>query len=344
MPLASLAAGFLPVLLLLAGLRVMDRYQLVPRRTLLECLAAGGLAAGIAFVANGLLLGAAHVDRALLSHAFAPLLEEALKAAFIAWLIRSERVGFMVDAAICGFAIGTGFGLIENLYYAGALRDLSLPLWLARGLGTAVMHGSTTAMFAIVSKDLAERGRSAGLARLVPGFLLAVAVHALFNLLSLSTLLKAAVLLGTLPLLLLVVFERSERATRDWLGTGLDGDVEALEQILDGEVAGTRVGHYLESLRQHFPGAVVADLLCLLRIHLELSLRAKGMLIARAAGVVVAPDESVRANLEELRYLERAIGPAGLLAILPLRRTSSRDLWQVLLLSRRTERPGARGG
>ncbi len=290
MPFASLAAGFLPVLLFLAGLRIMDSYKLVPRRALLESLVAGALAAGVAYILNRLLLELAHVEPHVLGRALAPLIEESLKATYVAWLIRTGQVGFMVDAAISGFAIGAGFGLIENLYYAGALHDLSLPLWLARGLGTAVMHGCTTAMFALVTQSLSERrGRT------------------------------------------------SERATRAWLGTGLDGEVEALEQLLEGEVAGTRVGHYLEALRTRFPGAVVADMLCLLRIHLELSIRAKGMLIARSAGVDIQPDASVRANLEELRYLERTIGPTGKLAMLPLRRTSSRDLWQIMLLSRRAE-------
>ena len=336
MPFASVAAGFLPVLLFLAALRFMDSYKLVRRRMLLETLVAGAIAAGLGYIANRLLLEGAHVDRVMLGRVFAPLLEESLKAVFMVWLIRTEQVGFMVDAAICGFAVGTGFGLVENLYYAGALRDLSLPLWLARGLGTAVMHGSTTAMFAIISKDLSERRGGSGARWLLPGLLLAASVHALFNLFTINTLLTAAVMIAILPLLLLAVFERSERATRDWLGSGLDGDVEALEQILDGEVAGTRVGHYLESLKSRFAGAIVGDMLCLLRIHLELSLRAKGMLIARAAGVNVEPDESVRANLEELHFLERSIGPTGCLAMLPLRRTSSHDLWQIMLLSRRT--------
>ena len=340
MPLASLAAGFLPVLLFLSALGLMDSYKLVQRRMLLASLVAGAAAAGLAYIGNRLLLEGAHVDGVLLGRVFAPLLEESLKAVYVAWLIRTDRVGFMVDAAVCGFATGTGFGLVENLYYAGALHDLSLPLWLARGLGTAVMHGTTTAMFAIVTKGLGERHDHARSGALLPGLLLASAVHALFNLLARDTLVTAAVMLAMLPLLLLAVFERSERATRDWLGSGLDHEVETLEGILSGEVADTRAGRYLESLRSRFSGAVVGDMLCLLRIHLELSIRAKGMLIARAAGVVVEPDASVRANLEELRYLERAVGRTGCLAVLPLRRTSSRDLWQIMLLSRRAERGG----
>jgi RsiW-degrading membrane proteinase PrsW (M82 family) len=337
MPFASLAAGFLPVLLLLGTLRVMDSYKLVNRRALLESLVAGAIAAGFAYLVNRLAMDVARVDHVLLHRVVAPLLEEALKAAFVAWLIRTGQVGFMVDAAICGFAIGAGFGLMENLYYAGALRDWSLALWLARGLGTAVMHGCTTAMFAILAQSMSERSGSTGARELLPGYALAAALHAAFNLLTGHPLLEAAIILATLPLLLMLVFERSERATRDWLGSGLDGEVEALEQLLHGEVAGTRVGNYLESLRHRFPSAVVADMLCLLRIHLELSIRAKGMLIARSVGVEVQPDQAVRANLEELSFLEKSIGPTGQLAVLPLRRTSRRDLWQVMLLSRHVE-------
>ena len=75
-------------------------------------------------------------------------------------------------------------------------------------------------------------------------------------------------------------------------------------------------------------------MLCLLQIHVELSLRAKGMLIARAAGVELEVDDEIRANFEEMRYLEKSIGEVGMLAIMPLRRTSSRDLWQLTMLQK----------
>ena len=76
-------------------------------------------------------------------------------------------------------------------------------------------------------------------------------------------------------------------------------------------------------------------MLCLLRIQLELGIRAKGLLLAREAGLHVPVGDEVRANLQELRYLERAIGPTGLLALKPIVRRSSRDLWEVYLLERR---------
>lgn len=330
----ALAAGFLPVLAFLGALHVMDSYKLVHRRLLGLALGGGVLAAAAAVLVNRLFLESGMVDLDHLRLWAAPVSEELLKAVLVGWLIRTDRVGFVVDAAVVAFAVGAGFALTENVYYANALGNAPLALWLVRGFGTAVMHGSTTALFGILGKALTDRSAAAGPLALLPGLLVAMAVHAAFNHLVASPYLTTAALLVGMPLLLLLAFEYSERTTRDWLASGFDGEMEMLEQILDGDVADTPVGRYLDTLRHRFDPLVVADLFCLLTVHLELSLRAKGMLLARAAGVEVPVDDQVRANLVEMRHLERTVGATGCLAILPLRRQSRRDLWQILLLER----------
>ena len=330
----SLVAGFVPVVAFLLGLRLMDSYKLVHRRTLLVTMAGGVAAALVAYALHLVLLDAGAVTPGALRAWVAPVLEEALKAALVVWLVQRDRVGFVVDAAVLGFAVGTGFALAENVYYARALGDSSLALWVVRGLGTAVMHGSATALFAILGKALSDRWESAGLLAFVPGMLVAVAVHAAYNQLNASPLVSTAALLVAMPLLLVGAFEYSERATREWLAGGFDGELLMLESMLHGAVGQTAVGRYLDSVRSRFEPLVMADLFCLLTIHLELSLRAKGMLMARAHGIELPVDESLRANLEEMKYLEKTVGPTGCLAILPLRRQSRQDLWQVLLLRR----------
>lgn len=332
MVLLSLVVGFLPVLLFLGMLILMDSYKLVSRRSVLQAVGAGCLAAGAALLVNRAALEGLRLDPLVLRRYFSPLAEEALKAGFVVFLVRTHRAGFMVDAGIQGFAVGTGFALVENVYYAGALGSFHPLLWVVRGLGTAVMHGSTTAMVAVLAKDLTDRHDSQAFRWFLPGLLLAVGVHSFFNHLVLNPLLTTALLLLAMPLLLLAVFERSERNTGQWLGSNLDGDVELLELILSERMADSRVGRYLDSLRAHFPGPVVADMLCLLRIYLELSLSAKGLLLARSAGIRIPPDARVQANFTELRFLERSIGPTGKLALQPLMRTRSRELWQLHVL------------
>jgi RsiW-degrading membrane proteinase PrsW (M82 family) len=326
------ALGLLPALVFLGALVLMDSFKLVPLRAVLRAIAIGGLAALACTLANGLLFDATAMELTVFSRYVAPVVEELAKAAWIAFLIRRQRVGFLVDAAILGFGVGTGFALIENVEYLRTLATPNLLVWVVRGFGTAVMHGAATAIFAILTKSLIDRRERGEMLDLLPGFVVAVAIHSAYNHSLLHPLVTTVLLVALLPPLVVLAFERSERATREWLGLGMDTDVEVLQSIRTGSIAESRVGAYLRSLKSRFPGPVVADMLCLLRIHLELSIRAKGLLLAREAGLPAVMGPEVRANLDELRYLERAIGPTGLLAMKPIRRQSSRDLWQLHVL------------
>lgn len=335
MHLFGLPLSVIPVVAFLALLILMDSFKLVPLRAVLVSIAVGGLAATVALGANTWLLDRFAPDPLVFRRYLAPLLEEAVKAVYVLFLIRTQRVGFVIDAAIHGFAVGAGFALFENVYYYLHVHaDAGLFLWVVRGFGTAVIHGSTMAMFATLSKNLSDRHGALSPRLLLPGFALAVAVHSFFNHFLLHPLVMTALLLVVLPLLVIAVFDHSERATRQWLGHGFDGDAEILDMIGSGDVRQTRVGTYLQSLRSHFPPAVVGDLLCYLQIYVELSMRAKTQLMAREAGLQLPLSEEVGAGLAELRYLEKEIGKTGKLAILPLLRTSSRDLWQLHMLRR----------
>ena len=77
---------------------------------------------------------------------------------------------------------------------------------------------------------------------------------------------------------------------------------------------------------------VLADMLCYLRFSPELSMRAKALHIAREAGLKVEVGDDVRANLEELKYLEKSIGRTGRLALAPFLEPSARDLWEMQAL------------
>ena len=290
-------------MLFLALLVLLDSFKLVALRSVLAALAAGAVAAAIGGLLNARLLDATALGGATFARYLAPPIEEALKALWIARLLRRGRVGFLVDAAILGFAVGAGFALVENVEYLRALPESGIGLWLVRGLGTAVLHGATTAIVAILAKGLGDRHPKLGLAALLPGYVAAVLVHSAYN----HHLLPPA--------------ERT--------GVGLDTDLEVVESIASGQALDTRIGHYLRSLKERFPGEVVADMLCLLRIQAELSIRAKGLLLAREAGLEPEVGSDVRDRLAELRYLERSIGRTGLLAMSPIRRQDTRALWQV---------------
>jgi hypothetical protein len=210
---------------------------------------------------------------------------------------------------------------------------MKLGTWIVRGFGTAIMHGGATAIFSVISRALLRQHSTLGLVALIPGFLIASIIHSVFNHFFFTPLVNAALVLGFLPLLLVVVFDRSERAVSDWLGAGFDANTELLELINSGEFSASKVGTYLQSLREKFEGPIVADLLCYLRLHTELSIRAKGLLMMRESGFVNKAGEETRAKLEEMKYLEKSIGTTGKLAIKPFLRMSRKDLWQFYMLA-----------
>lgn len=329
--------ALVPVLMLLAALRLLDSFKLVPVRAALRSAAVGCVVALLGWGTN---LGLRHgfaLEPTTLSRYVAPAVEETLKALYVMWLVRRTRVGFQVDAAIHGFAVGAGFAVVENIYYTLILSPQPLPVWVVRGLGTAIMHGCTTAVLAVLSKGLTDRHGSLSVRWFAPGLLAAFAMHSVFNHFLLPPLASTAVVLLVFPLAVYAVFQQSERATRQWLGTGFDTDARLLEQLLSGELPDTAVGRYLQSVRRGLPGRVVGDMVSLLQLHLELSMRAKGVLLAREAGLEVPIGPDVKARLEELRWLENAIGRTGRRALHPALHTSSRELWQLYMLGGRTQ-------
>lgn len=324
-----IAVSLLPVLLFLAALILIDSYKLVKLRSVVLTMVFGGLSAAVALLVNDWILGLALIDDVTYIRYAAPFVEEIVKGVYLVYLMRSKRIGFMVDAAIHGFAIGSGFALLENLYYLGAMAEPNLMVWLIRGLGTAIMHGGTTAIFAVMGKNISDVKGKEGVLVFLPGLVIAVFIHSVFNHFFLPPLLSTISVLIVLPSVLLVVFHQSEKSTRAWLGVGFDSDVELLELIKRGDISTTKIGMYLHTLQDKFPAEVVVDLLCYLRIYLELAVQAKGILLMRESGFDIPPDPAVQDQFDELKYLERSIGKTGLLALAPFIHTSSRDLWQL---------------
>jgi len=326
--------GLLPVLCFLAVLLYLDSYKLVKLRTVIAVVGCGIVAAGAAYLANGLILAAVAIDATSFARYVAPLTEELLKALAIVALIRAHRIGFLVDAAIFGFAVGSGFAMAENLHYLQLYPDALMGTWNVRGFGTAIMHGGATAIFAVMGLAMLERAGKAGLRAFLPGLALAVLLHSAFNHFFLSPKLSTMGIAVAVPLLLYTVFGFSERAVGNWLGKGFDADTEMLGLINSGRLSDSPVGQYLHALKSKFKGPVVADILCYLRLHTELALRAKGILMMRENGFDVPVDEPTREKFSELRFLEQSIGKTGLLAIQPMLHMSHKDLWQLHMLQR----------
>lgn len=324
--------GLLPVLIFLVVLLYMDSYKLVGFKAVLWMIVAGALTPILAYFANGFLQELLQIDFRSLSRYVAPLSEETLKALVIVALFRMNRIGFLVDSAIMGFAVGTGFAFVENLDYLRSAGDAHVAVWVVRGFGTAIMHGGVTAIFAIMSQALTERHMKINPLLYIPGLFVAASLHSMFNHFVLPPLQMTLCVLLILPPVLYVVFRKSASHLHEWLELDFDADARLLNQINSGEFAESKIGRFLHDLRDRFDGPVVADMLCYLRLYTELALRAKGVLMMRENGLDAPVGARTHEKFAEMKYLEGSIGKTGVLAMRPFLLMTRKDLWQLYVL------------
>lgn len=328
----SLLAALGPVLVFLLVLVFLDTFRLVRLRRIGWAVFVG-IGTGLAsYVVNSSVLALLNWPVITFAVLVAPMIEEPIKGLYVGWLLHTRRAGFMIDAAILGFATGSGFAVAENLFYLHNLPDAPLFVWIIRGFGTAIMHGGTTAIFAISARALTETRMTVSWRIWLPGLAGAILVHSLFNRMLTKPIAATVVIMVLLPLLMRWVYRVGENRLRRWLGQGFDRDTELLALINEGQVQETPLGKYLVSLRAGFQPERVVDMLCLLRLQAELSIRAKGILILREHGLKPNADPEIRSKMEEVHHLEGTIGKAGLMAMRPICRWKDADRWQRHLL------------
>ncbi len=322
--------ALLPVLAFLGVLRHLDAHRLVPPKTVLATLVAGGVLAVFAYFVNDLALGVLGLDLGTYTRWVSPVIEETLKAGVLIYLFSRNHVGFMVDAAIIGFAIGAGFAVFENLYYLHLLTDANLGTWIVRGFGTAIMHGGATAVFGVLAQSLTERHARSHPELYLPGLAVAIALHAIFNRFPGSPLLATLATLIVFPGTLMLVFAKSEHAIHDWLVHDFESHEHLLQAIRTGEFTHGEAGRFMTDLAQRFNAAHLADMYAYIRLHTQLVLRAEKLLLAREAGGIDARlQQDDRRDFAELHALERRIGRTALLALWPHLHFSRQELWEL---------------
>jgi RsiW-degrading membrane proteinase PrsW (M82 family) len=326
--------GLLPVCCFLIALVILDSYKLVDVRWVVGVIAFGGVVSGLSYFIHVGALDSSGMTFESYSRYISPFIEEILKGLIIVGLLYRNRIGFLVDAAIFGFAVGAGFAVIENVYMLQHLPIMDVRVWVFRGFGTAMMHGAATAILAVSYRALIRRKDRSPVIAFLPGLLVASVVHSVYNHFFFPPVINTLVVMVSLPVLMVMVYKQSEEAVAEWLDVGFDADTELLELINSGNLSTSKVGLYLLTLKEKFRGEIVADLLCYLRLHVELSMRAKGLLLMRENGFETEIGEETKAKLVEMKFLEKSIGKTGKLALNPFLQLSRKDLWQIYILSK----------
>ena len=327
--------ALVPVLVMAAVFAWLDVFKLMSKGEMAGLLILGGLTAVVAYPISGQMLDNLPMGFSFYSRVVAPWIEEALKGLAIVLLFARNRIGFKLDAVICGFTIGAGFSVIENIIYLTRFPDLAATVWMVRGLGTAVMHGATTAILATIAHDLGERAvRAKAKWQLnplwfVPGYLAAVAIHTVFNQFPNQPLLVMMVTVVMAPVALLALLRFGEGEAQAWLA---EERAAHREELAAWEAGGYPVGTSGERIAamvvRALPreGEVIRDY-CTLKTRLVLA--AETELLDRDRQIDPAHAAELREQLARLKQLRRDMGRTAYAALLPLLPFSRNDQWEL---------------
>jgi len=321
----------IPVIMFLFFLFLLDSFKLVQKGILFLAIMWGAFSAGLAYVFNNIMLDSGKLTFDFLSLYIAPGTEEIIKSLFIFLLISRKRIGFMIDAVVYGFAVGTGFALVENSIYIYNIPDLSIAVGIIRGFGTAFMHGGCTALLALILIN-AKNIEGSYLKHAVIAFIAIYIIHSVFNHFYVNPLLQTVGVIVLLPLIFILIFNRNEKQLQQWLEMEFSNEIELLQLINKGQFSGSRAGEYLISLKSRFSPELIVDMYCYIRLYLELSVKAKRNLMLRENGFPIIQESDIQSKLQELHMLKKQIGKVGEITLAPLIRMNYRDLWKLSLL------------
>lgn len=327
----KIVISLIPVFLFLIFLIYLDSFKLIKIPVAVICVIWGLLSAIIAYFINTTILNSDLIEFESYSKYIAPVVEEILKFLLIIVLIRINKIGFMIDGAIYGFAIGAGFAFIENIFYLNTIETTNMMIWVVRGFGTAVMHGGATSITVIFAMSLINQHKHR-FHFFIPGLLIAMLIHALYNQFFLSPLISTVIIIVAVVGSILVIFQRNEKSLQDWLEVEFDSEVKLLQMIKKGKFSSTKTGEFLLSIKDRFTPEIVFDMYCYISLYLELSIRAKTNLMLKENGLPIQKDKVLKNKLEELKALQKNIGKTSLMSISPILRMSKKDLWKLSLL------------
>ena len=266
--------------------------------------------------------------------------EEAVKAIPLLIFARRKKMVFFIDSVICGSAVGGGFSILENVFYLVLGDALGIGTVLFRGLEVALIHMGCSAAIATAFMflvRLAERRKakqvvkSSDVAMSVLLLVISPVLHVLHNTFHFSPLTQFVIVIGVLAALLVWIYQYDEEMIHRWLDTGLDTQVNLLESIREGCLEKTNTGQFLMSVKKCFPPEVFFDAICIVQLHVELSVTAKSRFMLREAGLDLdlplddAQKEKILAIFAEFKILEKRLGKSVMMTVAPVMKIDPAD-------------------
>lgn len=191
------ALAFLPLVVVLLGIRWIDKWEPEPRLTLLAAFLWGaGVSTFVSLVFNSAFAAAAAQTSlspfgqlVLATSVVAPVVEETVKGLGVLgiFLLRRRYFDGPVDGIVYAATVAAGFAFVENVLYFAQSPEALAGVFIGRAVMSPFAHAVFTAMTGIML-GIASRQRSrAAWVWLFPlGLACAMLLHALWNFSTLS--------------------------------------------------------------------------------------------------------------------------------------------------------------
>jgi len=335
------AVALVPVLMMLVLFIWLDVFKLMTFWETVGLLALGALTAGAAYPVSGTFLDALPLGFSNYSRFVAPWVEEILKGLAVVGLFWFNRIGYKLDAVISGFAIGAGFSVVENIIYLTRFPELTANVWMVRGLGTAVMHGTTAAVLAATAHEFAERETREAVADFqfnllwfVPGLLIAVAMHTAFNQFPDKPLLAMVGILAIAPFVIMAIFRFGAVEAQQWLNEERAETRAALEAWEAGKYPDDESGRKIAALIKRSDEATGTRMREYCQVLTWLLLEAEDTLHDQAEDTEKLHVQG-KAAFARIEALKRELGKTNVATLRALLPFSRNDYWEISELKER---------
>ena len=333
--------ALLPVLVMLALFIWLDVFKLMTFWETVGLLLLGAVTAAAAYPVSGAFIDALPLGFSNYSRFVAPWIEEFIKGLAIVGLFWFNRIGYKLDAVISGFAIGAGFSVIENMLYLTRYPELAANVWMVRGLGTAVMHGTTCAVLAATAHEFAERETRDAASEFdfnplwfIPGFLIAVAIHTAFNQFPERPLLAMIGILAVAPFVIMAIFRFGAVEAQKWLSEERAGTRAALEAWEAGKFPDDESGRKIAALIARSDERTAAGIREYCQLLTWLLLQAEDTLHDQLEDTEKLHIHGKLA-FERLEVLKRELGKTNVATLKALLPFSRNDYWEISELKER---------
>jgi RsiW-degrading membrane proteinase PrsW (M82 family) len=329
------AASLLPIVVYIIFIYKIDHFALISIKRLVLLVLAGMLAALVCF---GLFQFTARILSDKYTDFIHPIIEELIKSIPLMVLAFRKRIAFFIDSVICGAAVGGGFSFLENIFYLVMGDSVDLSTGLFRGLEVALIHMGCSAIIAagmvmvVRQKERLHSRMPISLNDIIKTtglFVAALFMHVFHNMFHFPPILQFFWVLAVTVGMIASVYFYDIDVTHRWLDRGLDMQINLLRSIGGGQLLNTPTGTYLEAIKESFAPDVYFDIICYVRLQIELSVAAKTRFMLHEVGM----DEPMEADKKELtlsqfaelRELEKNIGPSAKMIIAPIVKLSPAD-------------------